>query len=184
MTMQSYADFFKTDLGRWIDERLPRKPDDTFRVAESRESGPDIEREQSDVVHDLLAYLAEQMIEMNKQKQAIVKGFLGWLEAEILKGSVEVQKNKTKIKAFHEADFEALLEILKKNKVVPSPCPSRIRDAIQKEFNAAMEKLNPLKAQIAATDRLIDLVAYRLYGLTEGEVTVVEGNEETVKRNA
>ncbi|MBM3239781.1 hypothetical protein FJZ31_26150 [Candidatus Poribacteria bacterium] len=172
MTIQSYADFLKTDLGQWLDERLPQKPD----------GKPDIEREQSDVVHDLLAHLAEQMIEMNKQKPALVKGFLGWLEAEILKGSVEVQKNKTKIKAFHEADFEALLEILKKNKVVPSPCPSRIRAAIQKEFNAAMEKLNPLKAQIAATDRLIDLVVYRLYGLTEREVTVVEGNEEEKRR--
>jgi hypothetical protein len=178
MMMQSYADFLKTDLGQWLAERLPQKPDGAFRVAESRESGPDIEREQSDVVHDLLAHLAEQMIEMNKQKQAIVNGFLGWLEVEILNGSVEEQKNKTKIKAFHEADFESLLEVLKKNRVVPSPCPSRIRDAIQKEFNVAMEKLRPLKAKIAATDRLIDLVVYRLYGLTEGEVTVVEKNKE------
>ena len=37
----------------------------------------------SDVVHDLLAYLAEQMIAMNKAKQAEVKGFLAWLSREI-----------------------------------------------------------------------------------------------------
>ena len=30
-------------------------------------------------------------------------------------------------------------------------------------------------ARIAATDRLIDLIVYRLYGLTEEEVAVVEG---------
>jgi hypothetical protein len=29
---------------------------------------------------------------------------------------------------------------------------------------------------IACTDRLIDFIVYRLYGLTEEEVTVVEGN--------
>jgi hypothetical protein len=29
--------------------------------------------------------------------------------------------------------------------------------------------------RIRATDRLIDLVVYRLYGLTEEEVAVVEG---------
>jgi hypothetical protein len=32
-----------------------------------------------------------------------------------------------------------------------------------------------LLARIAATDRLIDLVVYRLHGLTEEEVAVVEG---------
>jgi hypothetical protein len=36
-------------------------------------------------------------------------------------------------------------------------------------------KLRPLLARIAATDRLIDLIVYRLYGLTEEEVAVVEG---------
>jgi len=33
----------------------------------------------------------------------------------------------------------------------------------------------PLKGQLERTDRLIDLVVYRLYGLTEVEVEVVEG---------
>jgi hypothetical protein len=32
-----------------------------------------------------------------------------------------------------------------------------------------------LVARIAATDRLIDLIVYRLYGLTEEEVAIVEG---------
>ena len=38
-----------------------------------------------------------------------------------------------------------------------------------------MAKLTPLKAKIAATDRLIDLIVYRLYGLTEEEIAIVEG---------
>jgi len=38
-----------------------------------------------------------------------------------------------------------------------------------------MAKLIPLKAKIAATDRLIDLSVYRLYGLTEEEIALVEG---------
>ncbi len=36
--------------------------------------------EEADVIHDLLAYLAEQMIELNKQKQTEIKSFLQWLE--------------------------------------------------------------------------------------------------------
>jgi hypothetical protein len=38
-------------------------------------------QEKSDVVHDLLAFLAERMLEMNKEKQKEIKGFLGWLES-------------------------------------------------------------------------------------------------------
>ena len=41
------------------------------------------EPEQADVVHDFLAYLAKQMIEMNQQKQSEIKGFLSWVEREI-----------------------------------------------------------------------------------------------------
>jgi len=37
------------------------------------------DQEKSDVVHDQLAYLAERMLKMNKQKQQEIKGFLGWL---------------------------------------------------------------------------------------------------------
>ena len=39
-------------------------------------------RERSDVVHDLLAFLAERMLgmKMNKGKQQEIRGFLGWLE--------------------------------------------------------------------------------------------------------
>jgi len=49
---------------------------------------------------------------------------------------------------------------------------------IETEFSASMAKLTPLKARIAATDRLIDRIVYRLYGLTEEEIALVEGNPD------
>ncbi len=39
--------------------------------------------EQADVVHDILAVLAEEMIRLNKEKQAEMRNFLSWLEAEL-----------------------------------------------------------------------------------------------------
>lgn len=54
----------------------PREPEALNADQQLPEEGP---AEQSDVVHDLLAHLAEQMIEMSKQKQAGVKRFLEWL---------------------------------------------------------------------------------------------------------
>ena len=53
-------------------------------------------QEKSDVVHDLLAFLAERMLEMNKQKQQEIKGFLGWLESYV-GAKVEDLTPKTKI---------------------------------------------------------------------------------------
>ena len=135
----------------------------------------DVEQEKSDIVHDLLAFLAEEMTLLNKENQSRIKAFLSWLEKEILKGSVEDQKNKTRIKGFHNNTFEDLLEVLKKNKVVPDPCPSNIRDSIASEFSAAVNALTPLKARIKATDNLIDQIVYKLYGLTDAEIAIVEG---------
>ncbi len=39
-----------------------------------------------------------------------------------------------------------------------------------------MEKLSPLLLRIGETDRLIDQVVYRLYGLSGAEVAIVEGS--------
>ena len=40
-----------------------------------------------------------------------------------------------------------------------------------------MGKLAPLRERIRQTDELIDAVVYRLYGLTEEEIAIVEGKE-------
>jgi len=135
--------------------------------------------EESDVVHDLLASLAERMIDLNKRKQAEQKRFMGWLEKEVLKGSVEDQKNKTKIREFHKGTFEDLLDVLKKNKVVADPCPLKIRDIILNEFTQAVSVINPLKSQIQLTDNLIDQIVYKLYGLTDDEVAIVMGSQQS-----
>ena len=149
----------------FVAARLPTKEDGT----------PDTEHEQSDVVHDLLAFLAEEMTQLNRAKQSRIKAFLSWLEKEILKSSVDDQKNKTKIKDFHNNTFEDLLDVLKKNNVVKDPCPSDVRDTIASEFSSAVKALTPLKARIKATDDLIDQIVYRLYGLSDAEIAIVEG---------
>lgn len=131
--------------------------------------------EQADVVHDLLAFLAEQMIEMNKAKQAEVRGFLGWLEREI-GAKVDDLKNKTRLKDYHEGTFEDVLEVLKENRRSLTIDPSRreFQDRLEKEYGNSLAKLGPLKARIEATDRLIDQIVYKLYGLTEEETKIVE----------
>ena len=57
------------------------------------------ERERSDAVHDLLAFLAERMLEMNKQKQQEIRGFLVWLEG-FMGAKVEDLTPKTKLQSY------------------------------------------------------------------------------------
>ena len=72
------------------------------------------EQERSDVVHDLLAFLAERMLEMNTQKQKEIKGFLDWLES-YLSAKVDELTPKTKLQSYYEHDYESFLAVLKRN---------------------------------------------------------------------
>ena len=47
-------------------------------------------------------------------------------------------------------------------------------EALRAEFEGSVGKLRPLLEWIRQTDELIDAVVYRLYGLTEEEIRVVE----------
>lgn len=137
------------------------------------------------MVHDLLAHLAEQMIAMNKEKQAEVKGFLAWLEREI-GASIDDLTNKTRLRNYlgdyqkgeSHLTLEEVLDILRKNrrKLRVDPGQRAFQERLAREYQASLERLLPLKSRLAATDRLIDLIVYRLYGLTEEEVAIVEGS--------
>ena len=129
--------------------------------------------ERTDVVHDLLAFLAEQMVEMNKAKGEEIRGFLRYLEREI---GVEIDtlKNKTAIQSYFGLSLDGLLDILKKNR--RSIASSRsFQESLEREFTSSCAKLNPLLTRIQQTDVLIDQVVYQLYGLTDQEIAVVEG---------
>jgi len=107
-------------------------------------------RERSDVVHDLLAFLAERMLEMNKGKQQEIRGFLGWLE-----GYLVLKKNRKKLAV--------------------DPARREPGETLLAEFEGSLAKLLPLRERIERTDGLIDTVVYRLYALTEEEIGIVEG---------
>jgi hypothetical protein len=82
------------------------------------------EQERSDVVHDLLAFLAERMLEMNKQKQQEIKGFLGWLEG-LVGAKVEELTPKTRLQSYYEHDYESFLAVLNKNREKLAVDPAR-----------------------------------------------------------
>ncbi|MCK9407451.1 MAG: hypothetical protein M0Q47_13720 [Methanothrix sp.] len=163
---QLYSEGKHDEILTQVDSLLPRDEAGNFIT----------EGEKSDVVHDLLAFLAERMLEMNKEKQKEIRGFLDWLEG-YLGAKIEDLKTKTRILSYYESDYESLLAVLKKNKKKLAVDPSRREPAelLRAEFEGSIKKLDPLMERIKRTDELIDAVVYRLYGLTDEEIGIVEG---------
>ncbi|HEC34104.1 MAG TPA: hypothetical protein ENI37_05240 [Chloroflexi bacterium] len=159
----SFSAFSGSKLGHWLEARLSAEP------------------EQADVVHDLLAHLAGRMIEMHKAKQAEVRSFLDWL-AGYTGRPVDDWALKTHLRRYYEHDWAEMQRILKRNqRKLPGVAldveayKNEPATKIRAAWETSMETLRPLLARIGATDRLIDCIVYRLYGLTEEEITIVEG---------
>jgi len=135
--------------------------------------------EESDVVHDMLAHLAERMIEMNKEKNTEIKSFLDFLKGEI-GASIEDLSNKTAIQEYYTHEFQNLVDVLVKNKKkikagYDPKSPNNYKH-LQEWYKDSVGKLNPLIGRIEATDGLIDQIVYKLYGLTDDEIRIVEGS--------
>jgi hypothetical protein len=140
--------------------------------------------EEADIIHDLLAYVAQQMIDLNKLKQIETKRFLGWLEG-MLKVSIDEMTGKSKLRHYigdyqkgeSEVSQEELEDILYKNrsKLRISLSDARPMAKIRDEYEKSLAVLRPLKSRLAWTDSLIDQIVYRLYGLTDEEIRIVEG---------
>jgi hypothetical protein len=154
--------------------------------------------EQSDVVHDILAFLAERMIEMNKEKQSEIKGFFDWLESQLKvqmdkdgNNGIKALTGKTQIKNYlgdyqkgeELLSFDDFWKILEKNKTkIQANLKSReLYENIKSKYEKSLSKLLPLKEKLYKTDWLIDQIVYKLYGLTEEEIKIVEGEQKKIK---
>jgi hypothetical protein len=88
--------------------------------------------------------------------------------------------NKTKIKEYFTHDFSVFIDILHKNKRLMkegyNPKSPQSYRLWRQWFDDSCGRLRHLLARIEATDSLIDEIVYRLYGLTEEEIEVIEGH--------
>ena len=165
----------------YIQDNLP-----TIRISEY------IDFALKDLIHDVLAYLVEQMIEMNKQKEAEIKSFLQWLE-RFIGCEIDTLTNKSKIQNYlgdyykdtPHLSFDELIEVLKKNskKIKIDPVARKEQQSLEKEYQDSLNTLLPIKHQLVRCDKLIDAIVYRLYGLTEEEIAIVEGKQDKAIAN-
>lgn len=143
---------------------------------------------QTDVVHDVLAHLAQRMIDLNKDKQAEIKRFLGWLEDRLNilpkdgKTGFDTFSGKTIIQNYlgdyqkgeRQLPWDEFHYRLYQNRNRFSVSLGDVEGEIQRAFEDSLNVLIPIKDELARTDALIDKIVYRLYGLTDEEIELIE----------
>jgi hypothetical protein len=126
--------------------------------------------ERADVVHDLLAFLAEEMTALNSQKRAAAKQFLVDL-GDFHGIDAHALKPKTRLDRFWKLEAAEVLAHFRANAL-------RLKDSdeekIRARFQSAKGRLLPLESHLAFTDDLIDEIVYRLYALTPDEIKTVK----------
>ncbi len=107
----------------------------------------------TDVIHDLLAFLAQRMIDLNRAKAEEMRGFLTWLDRHT-GGTLDDLPGKTKIQGYpgnyQKGDpplpFDELLDVLVKNKrkLSKDPTGRAFQERLEREYTASVEKVRPL----------------------------------------
>ncbi|MBV9257974.1 MAG: hypothetical protein JO215_08140, partial [Ktedonobacteraceae bacterium] len=152
--------------------------------------------EQSDVVHDILVFLAEQIIDAHKRRQTAIEDFMLGLEGiladtdihrlnRLWTPSSEQEKGSDSSEAYSKLGALAAQTIvlrdhigylneeqwkwLIKRRLVKPDLVDLVK--IYRKYQPAIAQLDQ---QIATIDNLINQFVYRLYGLTTEEIAIVE----------
>lgn len=114
-----------------------------------------------------LIFKTTEIINTNKKFYEIKNKFLHRIQ-----DNLKIEKLTKKLENFYEWDFKDFLAELKKQKVSLSLAQ---QDEWEPYFKEYKEKILALKGEIAKVDGEIDEMVYKLYGLTDEEVNVIEG---------
>jgi len=109
------------------------------------------------------------LMDLNKTFQNKKDKFLSRINSNF-----DIDKLSKKLETFYENDFKTFLKELKKKKVTLTLVE---QDEWEEYFESYKKELLEIKAEIDKTDKEIDEMVYRLYGLSEEEIAVVENGK-------
>ena len=112
--------------------------------------------------------LGQEMINLNLSIYQHINKFLSRIQSNL-----QVENITGKLEKFYEHDFKTFVGELKKQKIVLS---LKDQDEWDDYFHSYKNDINQIQSEIQKTDNEIDQMVYELYGLTDDEIKVVEGN--------
>ena len=109
---------------------------------------------------------ADKMLALNKELQEVSQKF-----QRMIMRKFELEKLSTKLQNWYLLNFDEFMKELKKAKIKLS-----LSDEANWEdyFIAEKEKADTLNNEITKTDKEIDKMVYKLYGLSDDEIKVIE----------
>ena len=112
---------------------------------------------------------ADKMLFLNKNLQELSQKF-----QRLLTRKFELEKLTTKLQDWYLLDFLEFTKELKKAKIKLS-----LKDEMEWEeiFLEKKEEAEKVKNEIEMTDKEIDKIVYELYGLSEEEIKIIEGEK-------
>ena len=108
--------------------------------------------------------LADKMLSLNESLQKKSTNFL-----KVVKQTFALEKISTKLETFYNLDFDGFMKELKQ-KLTP-----KTKLEWLEVFEETKKSLQEIQSQIAATDKEINTLVYKLYDLTDEEIKIVEG---------
>lgn len=111
---------------------------------------------------------ADLMLALNKYLQEKKTKFINRITSNLA-----ITKISKKLENFYHFDFKTFIAELNKQKVTLTLVQ---QDEWEEYFTAYQTEINQLQVKIDKTDQKIDKMVYALYGLTEEEIGIVEGN--------
>ena len=117
---------------------------------------------------------ADLMLSLNKDFQQITNKFTTYFSSQY-----NLEKLSGKLEKWYELSFVDFIKELNKaiKGVKGTPLTKKDEFEWMDLFEENKKKALELKAEIDKTDKEIDQMVYELYGLTEDEIKIVEGNE-------
>ncbi|MEA3402438.1 MAG: hypothetical protein U9R79_14470 [Armatimonadota bacterium] len=178
-TTNHWADFV-----RLLRSRPQGGPSDAERRADEGVRSTEWNRPaqlREDFLHDLLAWLAQRMIDLNERKHHEKQGFLSWLE-RTLGCDIDDLSGKTLIRDYDDreciSDFDDLCSRLcraaNRRQMDADPRGRDTQERIQGEYDESLARLDGINEALSRTDDLMDRIVYALHGLGPDEIAIIE----------
>ncbi|MFA5649401.1 MAG: N-6 DNA methylase [Bacteroidales bacterium] len=121
-----------------------------------------------------LSISVDTMLSLTKKQQTITISFIKYLNSQFT-----IKKLSRKLENWHELEFSEFIKEL--NKIIKKSGSEKISKSAEMEWMELFEnkktEAQTLQAEIDTTDSKIDQLVYKLYGLTDKEIRIVEGTK-------
>ena len=116
---------------------------------------------------------ANLMLSLNAALQEVSSKF-----SKYFSGQFKIEKRSSKLEKWYGLSFEDFIKEINKAIKTQKGTPLTKKEEFDwiDLFEENKAKANKLQSEIAATDKTIDAMVYELYGLSEEEIGIVEGN--------